>query len=164
MQATPPFMSQAPRPCTVPSATTAAKGRCSQRSTRLDVDDVDMPVEEQDAAAAAAREARDELRAPRKGEARRHHRVSGEQPRIGLGNVDRGAGASQPLGEEGLQRRLLARGRARDVGRRVEADQRLEQRHEVVLAIGDPFADPSSSSAVMAACIVSIRGPQNATT
>ena len=65
MQATPPFMSHEPRPCTRPSATTRRERVVRPALARLDRDDVDVPVEEQRPAAARAGEARRELRTAR---------------------------------------------------------------------------------------------------
>ena len=79
MQATPPFMSQVPRPCTAPSATTASNGSCAPAVARLDRDHVDVAVEEQRATAAAAGEPRRQLRPAGEREAVRHHRVPGER-------------------------------------------------------------------------------------
>ena len=133
-------MSHAPRPCTRPSATTAANGSCRPALARLDRDDVDVAVEEQRPAAARAGEACDELRTAREAESRR-----------APSGVRRSAATS---GSQTLSRRRRAPAARRDrpaarapraarrrlMRRRVEADERAQQLDEVVRATLDLVA------------------------
>src|SRR5581483_6120585 len=104
---------------------------------RLGADDVDVPVEGQRPAAAAPAEAREELRPAAEGEARRDHRMAGERRRIRLPHLDLGADGAKPGREKRLQRRLVAA----DAGRRVEADQRLQERDDLVASRLDEVHD-----------------------
>ena len=94
------------RPCSRrrPSCRTRRGRRAGRRATtarervglrpvaaRLHVDDVDVTVEQQRATAAAAAEARDELRAAVERERVGHHRVGPQRGRIGLVQLDLGA-------------------------------------------------------------------------
>ena len=110
-------------------------------AARLDVDDVDVPVEQQRATTATAGEARDELRAPVEGELLGHHRMRAQRGRIGLVQVDLGAVRAQQRGEVLLQRALLARRGAGRVRDGVERDELARERHEVVAAGGHRVGD-----------------------
>ena len=97
-------------------------------------DDVDVAVEQQaGAVAAAAGEARGKLRAPREVEAVGHLAAAGHDLGAGHPDVDVGAGGAQALGDRGLERRLVAAG-ARG---RVEGDELLGEGDHVVCAALD---------------------------
>ena len=108
---------------------------------RLDVDDVDVAVEQQRAPAAAAAEARDELRAAVEREPVGHHRVRPQRGGVGLVQLDLGAVRAQQRGDVLLQRALLARGRARGVRHGVEGHELARQRDERVAARRDGVDD-----------------------
>ena len=125
------------RPTAVEQAVAELGGeRVGQRPvrSRLDVDDVDVAVEQQRAPAAAAAEARDELRPALERELVGHHRVGSQRRRIRLVQNDLGAVGAQQRREVLLQRALLARWSAGRVRHGVEGHQLARQRHERVAA------------------------------
>ena len=107
-------------------------------------DDVDVAVQEQRPAAAGAAEARRELRTALEADpARGGDRVAGHVGGVRLPDVDVRAGAGEPVGEVGLEGRLVAGRLARGVAaRRVEPDQLAQERDQVVLAGGDRVDQP----------------------
>ena len=117
MLATPPFMSHAPAPVEAAVADHGGE-RVGLRPVgeRLDLDDVDVAVEQQRPPAAAAAEARDELRAALERELVGHHRVRPQRGRVGLVQLDLGAVGAQQGGEVLLQRALLRAAAPRPCG------------------------------------------------
>src|SRR5262249_30655798 len=91
---------------------------------RLHGDRVDVAVEQEAPAAARAGEARGELRPAREVEARREERLALEPRGVRLPDLDLGAGIAEPVRQEGLEPRLVARRIADRAGGRVEADER----------------------------------------
>ena len=96
-------------------------------------DDVDVPVEQQRAAAAGAAEAGHELRPTLEADALDRHGMAGDVLRRRLPDVDLRTGAAQPVGEVLLERGLLPR-RHLDAraGLGVEADERAGEVDDVV--------------------------------
>ena len=100
-----------------------------------------MAVEQQRAAAAAAAEARDELRAPVERELVGHHRVGAERGCVRLVQDDVGAVRAQQAGQVLLQRALLAGRRPGGMGDGVEGDELARERDERVTAGGHGVDD-----------------------
>ena len=108
---------------------------------RLDGDGVDVPVEDERAAAARTAAAGDQLRPTAEVEPGWDERLPGECRGVRLPEVDLGSGAFEPAREVLLERRLLSRRVPLGASGRVEADQRRGELHEVVAALRDRLAD-----------------------
>jgi len=103
------------------------------RRARLDVDHVHVPVEQQRASRPGSRKARHQLRAPGEGEPLGDGGMSRHQRRLRLGHANLRAARGQPLGQEALQRGLVARRRPVGVRHGVEADQCPHEVDELAL-------------------------------
>jgi hypothetical protein len=96
-----------------------------------------VPVEQQRLPAAVAAQPRRQLRAAREADALHRQRMARDVGGVGLPEVDLGAVRAEALGEQGLERGLVAR---RIVGPRpargVERDQPAGERDQVVALRG----------------------------
>ena len=140
-------MSEAPRPKSIPSRTSARKRVACPAVPGLGGDGVDVPVQEQASALSGPFEPGDELGPALEAEAFRKKRVAGEVCGIGLPDLHFRSCRPKPRTEVLLEGNLLARRVLHLPGGGVEADQLRGERDEIVATACERIDDPLFSIA-----------------